>query len=97
MISDSYDWLSDKENSDAAVQYVLGLNDMARYLADREEYLAEQVEIDEPNKNPRRKDLDMGKIKALHDAGWTIAKIADEMHTSSATISKMLKEVEEDG
>ena len=34
LISESYDWLSDDRNKDKSVQYILGLNDMARYLAE---------------------------------------------------------------
>lgn len=34
LISDCYDWLTDTENEDR-VQYVLGLNDMARYLVEQ--------------------------------------------------------------
>ena len=35
LISDSYDWLSTEENKDKAIQYVLGLNDMARCIAEK--------------------------------------------------------------
>ena len=34
LISDCYDWLSDEHNKDISIQYILGLNDMARYLAE---------------------------------------------------------------
>lgn len=34
LISDCYDWLSDEDKS-GRMQYVLGLNDMARYLVER--------------------------------------------------------------
>lgn len=34
LISDSYDWLSDKANEKCSIQYILGLNDMARYLVE---------------------------------------------------------------
>lgn len=34
LISDSYDWLSD-EDKFGRMQYVLGLNDMARYLVEK--------------------------------------------------------------
>lgn len=37
-----------------------------------------------------RKELDMGKITALRDAGWSIPKIADEMGVSAPTIRKHL-------
>ena len=35
LISDSYDWISAEENKDKAIQYVLGLNDMARCIAEK--------------------------------------------------------------
>lgn len=42
-------------------------------------------------KKPRVK-VDVGKIKALHKAGWTVPKIADEMRLSAPTVRKYLKE-----
>lgn len=35
--------------------------------------------------------LDIGKVRALHNAGWNVAKIADEMGVSSHTIYRALK------
>ena len=42
-----------------------------------------------------RRQLDAGKIRALANAGWSQAKIADEMGCSVPTVSKYLKEVKE--
>ena len=39
-----------------------------------------------------RKPFDTGKMKALLKAGWSIAKIADEMGVTEATIRKHCKE-----
>ena len=39
-----------------------------------------------------RKPFDTGKLKALLKAGWSIAKIADEMGITEATIRKHCKE-----
>ncbi len=41
--------------------------------------------------NPGKADLDMGKVKALRKAGWTMAKIADEMGVTPGTICNRLK------
>lgn len=41
-----------------------------------------------------KKDIDMGKVKALRKAGWTLEKIADEMGCSAQTIANKLKEAE---
>lgn len=40
----------------------------------------------------KKKDIDMGKVKALRKAGWAYAKIADEMGVSTQTIVNRLKE-----
>lgn len=42
--------------------------------------------------NPKKKDFDVNKAKALRDAGWTLAKIADEMRVSPQTVANKLKE-----
>ena len=34
LISDSYKWLSNENNKEGSIYYILGLNDMARYLAE---------------------------------------------------------------
>lgn len=55
----------------------------------------EEVIAEEPK--PRRgsyKGLDIGKIKALYNAGWSTRKIADEMGCSQRTICNYLKREE---
>ena len=41
----------------------------------------------EPEK-PEATKFDAGKAQALRDANWTIKKIAEEMHVSTATVCK---------
>lgn len=49
----------------------------------------------DPKPEPKKKvQLDMGKVKALRKAGWTLEKIADEMGVSSQTIATRLKGAE---
>ena len=50
-----------------------------------------------PSKPPaaKRLQVDGGKIKALHEAGWPVAKIADEMRVSQQTVYTYLKKMEE--
>lgn len=54
-----------------------------------------------PKAERKRKTLDWGKIQALHRAGWSHAKIADEMGSTVSTIatglSRLRREVEESG
>lgn len=92
LINDNYNWLED--NKDVSLQWVLGINDMARYIVDK--YDDKPVLAPEPpkeeKKSTRKIELDMGKVKALRDAGWTLKEIADEMHVVSSTISNKLKE-----
>lgn len=55
----------------------------------------------EPNKDAAskkqttKKELDMGKIKALRKAGWSFDKIGDEMGVSAQTIANRMKEYEQ--
>lgn len=42
-----------------------------------------------------KKKIDHGKVLALHKAGWTGRKIAEEMQCSEALISMILKEARE--
>lgn len=42
----------------------------------------------------KRKPLDMGKVQALRNAGWSLKKIADEMGVSDVTIWNNLKKLE---
>ncbi len=44
---------------------------------------------------PPKKTIDRGKVKALHEAGWSNAKIADEMKCSAGSVSMILKEFRE--
>lgn len=39
-----------------------------------------------------KRELDIPKIRALRNANWTLAQIADEMHCSVQTVSNKLKE-----
>ena len=43
------------------------------------------------------KNLDDGKIAALHRAGWSNEKIADELHTTGVTIGNRIKKMKERG
>lgn len=46
----------------------------------------------------KRKAIDTGKLMALHKAGWSNVKIADELEISDVTVGKYLKQMEgEDG
>lgn len=45
-----------------------------------------------PKKPAGKINIDMGKVKALRDAGWSFDKIGDEMGVSAQTIANRLKE-----
>lgn len=40
----------------------------------------------------KKKEVDVGKIRALNKAGWSVEKIADEMRIGKSTVYKKLKE-----
>ena len=64
-------------------------------LNNRIDAAPEPLPAKKPGPVPKNKrELDMGKVKALRDAGWTLAKIADEMGVAPQTIANRLKEVE---
>ncbi len=48
-----------------------------------------------PPPQKKKKPLDVGKVAALRNAGWSMKKIADEMGVSEATIYNNLKKLEE--
>jgi hypothetical protein len=51
--------------------------------------------VKEKKPHPTKKKIDIGKIRALRDAGWSLKKIAEEMGVASPqTIANHLKEVE---
>lgn len=47
-----------------------------------------------PKKNS--KPIDKGKVGALYKAGWSAAKIADEMKLGLSTVYKIIKEIQEE-
>lgn len=54
-------------------------------------------DLEEKPKDRRKLQLDFGKVKALHEAGWSGKAIADEMGVSAPTISKALTKIYEGG
>ena len=63
---------------------------------DPEEAAPEEKESTPPSKPAaKRRQVDGGKIKALHEAGWPVAKIADEMRVSQNTVRNYIRKMEE--
>ena len=51
----------------------------------------ENVQPDPPQTGKKaKKTVDVGKLIALHNAGWSVAKIADELKVSVQTVYKYL-------
>lgn len=79
------------------------LYDVKQYEILRSEYLAAkekgkkikpaETAITDKKPGKSRKQIDTGKIMALHNAGWTNAKIADEMGLSAVTVGKYVKKL----
>ena len=55
--------------------------------------MEQQDGVSEETQNRRR--VDVGKIKALHNAGWTNKAIADEMGINPMTVGKYVKQFSE--
>jgi len=58
---------------------------------DQEEELDEDLEAPEETGKKLRKQCDVGKMKALREAGWSLQKIADDMGCTATTVSNWLK------
>lgn len=56
---------------------------------------AETKEKPEPPKPeaPNKKQIDVGKMKALYKAGWTGKRIAEDMHIAESTVCGYLKKI----
>lgn len=76
----------------------------AVFLIEEEEEMEEKqpaitvTAVEEPSKKTvggGGKRVDTGKIKALKDAGWSAAKIADEMGVSVQAVYNHIKKMEE--
>lgn len=58
------------------------------------EPMEEPMEKIEPkNPKPEKPKIDRGKVMALHKAGWTNAKIAEEIGCATSTISMIVNKV----
>ena len=57
----------------------------------------EVVALEPPAQPVKGKGLDKGKIKALHDAGWSSQKIADEMKVTPQIINYHLRKMRKEG
>lgn len=62
-----------------------------------EKAVMETKEKPEPPKPeaPNKKQIDVGKMKALHNAGWSMKQIAEEMQLAPSTVCGYLKKMEE--
>lgn len=56
---------------------------------------AETKEKPEPPKPeaPNKKQIDVGKMKALRNVGWSMKQIAEEMHIAESTVCGYLKKI----
>ena len=54
-----------------------------------------QIGEEKPKRIPKKKDLDLGKMAALRNAGWSYRKIADELGCSDVTVSARMEEAQE--
>ena len=48
----------------------------------------------EKSKRTKKKDLDLGRMAALRNAGWSLEKIADELRCSAQTVANRMEEAQ---
>lgn len=53
------------------------------------------AEPEKPKRIIKKKDLDLGKMAALRNAGWSYRKIANELGCSDVTVSARMEEAQE--
>lgn len=80
-------WEYDIEGTVEEVKELLGMNQKKVELVPEKPKTATK-----PKQKTKKKEVDVGKIKALSKAGWSVEKIADEMRIGKSTIYKKLKE-----
>lgn len=49
------------------------------------------ADLEEKAPVKRKAQVDVGRIRALQDAGWSVAKIADDMGISEPTVRRYMK------
>ena len=69
------------------------LQEKERRVADVPEPIVEPMRSLKKKKSGRKKTVDTAKIRALHNAGWSAAKIADELGCSNAAVYENLRQM----
>ena len=89
-------FLVDKKAAKTNPEFEAAVQDMVAQSPPQQADAAETAaETTKTAVGKQRKPLDMGKVVALRNAGWSMKKIADEMGVSEGTIWNNLKKLEE--
>lgn len=97
---DDYEFLTLKKILDGCEFFRIVLEEEKRETepkAVEEKAVMETKEKPEPPKPeaPNKKQIDVGKMRALHNAGWSMKQIAEEMQLAPSTVCEHLKKMEE--
>ena len=89
--------LTTMDDGSMAIESLSDILQGARFLVEVPAVINEEFEVALPKAAPpptpkpaKKKNVDAGKIHALHNAGWSQAKIADEMKLSIGTVNRYL-------
>lgn len=52
------------------------------------------AEPEKPKRTPKKKDLDLGRMAALRNAGWSYEKIAEDLRCSAQTVANRMDEAQ---
>lgn len=92
--ANNHEVVTEPEEVSTEQELVVPISMMDDFLEKAQEEVKEETESDGPEdpqepeeKKKKRKKLDIGKILALRDAGWTHQQIAEEMGTTKETIA----------
>ena len=53
-----------------------------------------EAEPEKSKRTPKKKDLDLGRMAALRNAGWSYEKIAEDLRCSAQTVANRMEEAQ---
>lgn len=85
-------WLDDLPEMQKLGAFCVFTEDLGIGKPDLEEQPEPEPEPEKTEESPKKPKIDVGRIRALADAGWSVQKIAEDMKISAPTVRRYLKE-----
>lgn len=85
-------WLDDLPEMQKLGAFCVFTEDLGIGKPGPEEQPEPEPEPEKTEEPPKKPKIDVGRIRALADAGWSVQKIAEDMKISAPTVRRYLKE-----